>query len=58
MVINRSKKIVFLQNFEESFLEAKCTLVLNTKVQTVCNILFLKKNNKVTKSVLYLQGPT
>ena len=58
MVINRSKKIVFLQNFEESFLEAKCTLVLNTKVQTVCTILFLKKKNKVTKSVLYLQGPT
>ena len=42
MVINRSKKI-FQQNFEESFLEAKCTLVLKTKVQTCCNILFLKK---------------
>ena len=42
MVINRSKKI-FQQNFEESFLEAKCTLVLKTKVQTSFSILFLKK---------------
>ena len=41
MVINRSKEIRFQQNFEGPFLEAKCTLVHSTRLQTCHIILFL-----------------